>query len=417
MDADEMLLDSMHTSQYELLLENFENESILIKFEETFLQSYNILETSRKVNIIAVVLVIIIGLAGHFLTVFVFGQKRFRTNSSNVYLLCLAINDSLFLVVHFFEDTIRTYQDVFLSENIKSNSTLGSNSNDLIRFLNITDKFDFTCRLINYLRYVLRFISVNIIVAYTIQRLIIVTSPFSNQCKSKKAAWVTVSLISIFSFLFNLWVPFVFEIKNEEFKQYCDVKKAFKNEYFILAVVYITVTIGMPITVIFISNSIIAIKAVKAEAKRGDIKLKKTSLNNSKTETVPTAPTIRNKSYQLTLHGKESLRSVQQTKPYYVTVNQMTSRQMRRNKSSKHIAKVLSLISMSFVVLNMPYLITWSLFYYNIIYQKIENESTHNYLYAAVKVSEIFYILNYAMLFFIYCASGSKFRAQLKFSG
>ena len=61
--------------QYDVI-NNSENESVLIKFEKKFLQSYKILETSRQINIFAVISVIIIGLAGHFLTIFVFKQKR-----------------------------------------------------------------------------------------------------------------------------------------------------------------------------------------------------------------------------------------------------------------------------------------------------------------------------------------------------
>lgn len=60
----------------------------------------NLLETSRKANIFGTVVVSLVGLIGHFLIILVFGQKRFRTNSCNVYLLCLALNDSMFLIVH-----------------------------------------------------------------------------------------------------------------------------------------------------------------------------------------------------------------------------------------------------------------------------------------------------------------------------
>jgi hypothetical protein len=59
-----------------------------------------LLETSRKANIFGTVVVSLVGLIGHFLIILVFGQKRFRTNSCNVYLLCLALNDSMFLIVH-----------------------------------------------------------------------------------------------------------------------------------------------------------------------------------------------------------------------------------------------------------------------------------------------------------------------------
>ena len=72
------------------------------------------LDTARKWNIFATLPIIIIGLIGHSLTILVFVQKRFRTNSSNIFLLCLAFNDSLYLINHFFEDTLRTYKDIYV---------------------------------------------------------------------------------------------------------------------------------------------------------------------------------------------------------------------------------------------------------------------------------------------------------------
>jgi hypothetical protein len=39
-----------------------------------------------------------------------------------------------------------------------------------------------------------------------------------------------------------------------------------------------------------------------------------------------------------------------------------------------------------------------------------------NYLYGAFELAEILYILNFSIYFYIYCASGSVFRNQLKYS-
>jgi hypothetical protein len=75
------------------------------------------LDQSRKINIILTIVIILVGLIGNFLTIFVFSQKKFkcfRSNSSHIYLMSLAANDSLFLFVHFFEDTIRTLSKFFI---------------------------------------------------------------------------------------------------------------------------------------------------------------------------------------------------------------------------------------------------------------------------------------------------------------
>lgn len=67
------------------------------------LEFFDCLENSRRINLFATLAFMTVGMVGHAATVFVFAQKRFRKNSSNVYLLCLAVNDAFFLIVHFFE--------------------------------------------------------------------------------------------------------------------------------------------------------------------------------------------------------------------------------------------------------------------------------------------------------------------------
>ena len=73
------------------------------------LDAFRLYTETRKINIIVTALIIIVGLLGNGLAVFVFAQKRFRTHSSSVYLLCLCISDGLFLLMHFFEVKIDSF--------------------------------------------------------------------------------------------------------------------------------------------------------------------------------------------------------------------------------------------------------------------------------------------------------------------
>ncbi len=90
-------------------------------------ESEKFLTKAQKLNIVLTICITTIGLIGNSITVIIYGQKKYRKNSSNVFILCLAINDSLFLVVHFFEDTLR---------NIKSNFDL---EQEIIEFINKID--------------------------------------------------------------------------------------------------------------------------------------------------------------------------------------------------------------------------------------------------------------------------------------
>ena len=102
----------------------------------------------KKINAYSTILIVLLGLVGHFITINVYTRKRNRTNAITVYLLCLAVNDSLFLIVHFFEDTLRTLNNFTLSDASKSPDI----SSKIISALKIADKFNLTCQIINYLR-------------------------------------------------------------------------------------------------------------------------------------------------------------------------------------------------------------------------------------------------------------------------
>ena len=82
---------------------------------EVMYHSFQVLKKCRQINVFSTIVIIFIGLIGNFITIIVFAHQKFRVNSSNVYLLCLAVNDSLFLIIHFFENTVKTYQQLYLN--------------------------------------------------------------------------------------------------------------------------------------------------------------------------------------------------------------------------------------------------------------------------------------------------------------
>ena len=71
------------------------------------------LDNSGKFNILFTTLFIFIGLIGNFLTIYNFFHKKNRINSSNIFLLCLALNDSWYLIIHFFENTLNSLKQIY----------------------------------------------------------------------------------------------------------------------------------------------------------------------------------------------------------------------------------------------------------------------------------------------------------------
>jgi len=131
---------------------------------ERLLRSFQVLDRFREINIFSSGVVIAFGLIGNFIAIFMFAQKRFRSNSHTVYLLCLACNDSLFLIIHFFENTLKNYNQHYLNNSFQpyghKNSTNSSSMlNSFIMLINIADRYQLACQLLTYIRYVLRFVS------------------------------------------------------------------------------------------------------------------------------------------------------------------------------------------------------------------------------------------------------------------
>ena len=122
------------------------------------------LEISMILNIFFTIVFIFIGLCGNFITLLVYGQSKNRVNASNIFISCLAIFESVYLILHFFEDTIRT---IISTKRLLQNN-IDLDNYDFIEKLNIIDNNYLMCSLFNYLRYTFRFIQ-----AYTVIYLLL----------------------------------------------------------------------------------------------------------------------------------------------------------------------------------------------------------------------------------------------------
>jgi hypothetical protein len=297
-------------------------------------------------------------------------------------------------------------------------------------------RFGLTCRIINYFRYLLRFISAYIIVAFTIQRAAVIHSPLKDKFKSKKSAWKTVASIAIVGIISNFWVPFLFKIQTQSHgnKQYCDIKKEYSKEYFQITIIYISLIMLIPIVAIFVGNSIIIFSIIKANLER-----KRTfrNLSISFVETSNHSELKRNRAENRSFKNNTSIQSNRSelknnraetrslknnasidSSQIELKNNRAETRSLKTNastksrKDSRKITKMMIFISLSYAILNLPYFITWCLFFYGMAFKKITSISK-NYMFATIQISEIFYILNYGIHFYIYSASGQAFRKNV----
>ena len=98
----------------------------------------------------------------------------------------------------------------------------------------------------------------------------------------------------------------------------------------------------------------------------------------------------------------------------------------RKLYSTEHSNKITwTLLSMSslFVILELPYFIAWFCFFCFNIYSPNESENakssivysiTKNHLIGFINLTELTYLLNFSIHFYIYCVSGKLFCNRLK---
>ncbi len=392
-----------------------DNISVFIETYNETEKSKKFLEISKNLNLIVSTIAILIGLVSNLIVIVVFSIKKFRSNSSHVYLLCSAINDSLFLVLHLFEDILRTFKFTYFLQN-----------NHIINMLNISENSNISCQLTQYIRNILRFISAYIVVAIILQRLHVVLKPLSMKFKTKRSAWNTLSIIACFSIILNIWVPFMFEINKDEYNnKYCDINKNYKTVYFIGNIIYVCFIMLIPMIINLISNFIIIIKMIKNKTKRKSlqsIKIRtfKSAASKKKRFKRENYNSIKRQSSNRTRTGEQfqitsehnSDDNSKNVKPHYWTIDQILTKRTKET-SSTSLTTMSLIISFSFVITNMPYFIGWTVFFYKIAFENM-NSTSQNYLFSILQLTEIFYVINYGLKFFIFCANGSMFRNKLK---
>ncbi len=366
------------------------NNSILFDKND----SEKLLSLVRKINIFSSLFVLIIGFIGNSLITYIYAIKKRCTNSSHVYLLFSSINDNLFLFVHLFEDTLKTYVDVYSIEK-----------DHFLQIFNLVDMNDIQCQLINYLRNILRFISAYIVVVFTLQRLLIVYKPLTTKFKDTKSAWIIILIIVLTSILFNIWVPFIFKINNEN---NCDVDKKYSNEYFYLNLSYIVFVLLMPMTLVLINNILIFSEIKKSDIQREILQQQEfketTNVVETESNKIPRSPGSQNLSAFL-----KSKRLSYKMSCNLTNIDELVFKKSKKKTTNNKLTTQLSIVSISFFILYLPYLIGWFIFYFNDAFKDINPESK-NRIFSMLQIAEIFYIFYYGIKFYIFFFTTTEFK-------
>ena len=200
-----------------------------------------------------------------------------------------------------------------------------------------------------------------IVVSFTVQRVLVVIFPFGNKFMSKKSAWISVVIILLASLIVNSWIPFAFEIQSEEYSnKYCEIKEEWQTEYYILMIAYIFIILIVPISIVFCGNFLIIIKTKKANLIRKNY-LKISPLKSPKN---PNAfkPELIYRQKHCTRRNALTIDKFNFRFRLFFS-NPKAVKDNKRMNTSKNLPRILVAISFCYALLNLPYLIAWLLFY------------------------------------------------------
>ena len=375
--------DNIYTNFHSLTQD--ENLRIILKSLEQRSIPKPRIQISRKImteiSIYATTLIVFTGLIGNLLSLKVFFSTKVPRTSSRTYLIALTICDCIFLAAHFIDDTCKQIVDYF----------------ELEFPINITDQKLSMCRGFALVRSTCRAASPWIIVAFTLERFLVVTHPQESNIISKPLlAKRFVYFILLVSFLISLYAPILTDIvlvptqfkkmtnankkispslsslmqtnpyyQKKFFRKTCDVPEDYRVIYLYFTFFYTLIIIIIPLFVVSLFNALLIMRLYKGD-KWTSAKLK--------------------------LHDQE-----------------MSYKELRDKKvqiENLKITWMLVIISLTFILLTLPHLI-----FYFIISAKLVKSSS---VYVIYKISELFYIFNHSSNFFLYVFTRKSFRRVLK---
>lgn len=307
------------------------------------------------------ILIITFGLVGNILTVALLSSPNLRRHSTSIYLRWLAVVDILYLLcslsvnligyVTFFPDTLR-------------------------------DRAYLLCLGLPFLHYTLSYLSVWLLVAVTVDRMIWVVLPFHARkiCNHKNAFIVAVSLVGIFTCLdIHFFFTLTFKLEaNSSLKDpthSCEPDSFINNIYPYIDLVLLLL---IPIMFMIVCNSAIIFKLRRIK------KIRQTRLQGP-TETI-----------------KEKSQS------------HSSKKRKKASIGSSSLTAMLLSINIFFVVSITPLLV------YDIVYFAADLRSvvSHNeakfggILFGIEQIVYTVWYLHFAAHFLIYCMSGPRFRSE-----
>lgn len=351
------------------------------KFEIQFMQ------ISKKINFLVCLIIIAIGLIGNFIILIVLNcelKQRQHSNkrrgqfipSSILYVISLAVSDSLFLLTHLIEDILPNMGgDIFILQSV--------------------NKSNLFCKFIIYFRNSSRITSSYLIAFYACERFMVLNFPIKRAMfQNKRFVIKIIIFLTVISHIVTLYSFFINGVRLVEGhetstqKYECDVLEKYKNIYHFIIFIYTFIGLIVPIFFVVFFNLFIAKVLISRKMQNQDKKNK---------------DPVENKTIKFLPQPNRAIR-----------INGISIESKKKsNIYSDRATLVLVLFSICFVVLNFPYILTWSIFFVPFKQGLLKEEDIY-FRYSFVLLTETFHLTNFSINIFLYSFANKRFRQRIR---
>lgn len=464
-DSSEMVsnLTSIHSPNWHPL-----NTSTYTQLSAAAITSTSTLDLKYKklVNCVHSILssiIVLVGVIGNTVSFFVFlrsGRHKPRIVTRNL-LLLLTITNMFYLLFFWFHVVFPK----LIEKQINSQ-----------QYNFISSRNFYTCKLLTYAINVTVCLNATVTVSFSVERAIAINFPFEtrNLRENYRGFFNYLIIFIIFiSFVVPIYHAILVDIvpMNQPDKTKCDVPKDNENLYWYLTVVFVINTLVIPFFLITISN-ISVLCAISKNNKSITFNIRTASFSENlvqpstaaalqaaaaatvipdpataaSPQSAPTASTTAtatanaNGTTKASITNCESSRMLiprdaqsqlgtattssgrhnssvkykfsrsRQTK---MSVLSTCSYAKKPNDKNSKITTMLLAISASFVLLNLPHFIAWTIYAYNRVFNENKSAQKIHVNFLILRLTELLVLLNYSINGFLYFSTGKLYREHL----
>lgn len=335
---------------------------------------------------------VLIGLIGNIISIKVFMRSGhcppliLQRHS----LILLTLSNTIYLVVFFY---------LCVLSKLLNSPMFDSSTINFLNKLYLMNDSAFICKFFNYTLHVAICLNAFITTSFSLERAFVINFPYLGvNLRANHDAHFKILIVCIllFSFILPSYNLFLVNIDTK----ICNVARSYEKLYFYLTCVFVICTLFLPFLIISISN----ISIIK-EICRNDRDQTRRTLQH---DTSHQLYSMKQKDNQIQSGGEFDNRALPLLNNRITRLNSTH----RVSDIKKHLTtKMLIAISLSFVILNLPYFISWCFHSINTI-----GKSDLKYrmmLQNFKNVAEVLFLLNHSIAGFLYFVSGKMYQEHV----